>query len=211
MTAVFPGAIPSYTNPTASMTLGSANHDQLHANVNDDVVQIATKLGATDSPASDVPVINKVLGSLANGKSGWLSVITAMIAAGAVSQIGSAVGATSNPTSVATTAADVNDMSVTLTTTAGAAQFAIFRTSFSHSVATATVLIAINETASGDLGTADLTVSTANHIRSLITFVPYVGLSAGSHTWKGRGWNDAGATLTYRTVNRSLFVVEFKR
>lgn len=45
MTAQFPTVIPVYTNPTSSMTLGSADHVALHSNVNDDVIALATKQG----------------------------------------------------------------------------------------------------------------------------------------------------------------------
>jgi hypothetical protein len=45
MTAQFPTVVPVYTNPTASMTLGSADHVAQHSNINDDVIGLATKLG----------------------------------------------------------------------------------------------------------------------------------------------------------------------
>lgn len=82
MTAVFPGAIPTYTNPTASMTLGSADHVALHSNVQDDVVQLATKLGRTGS----VPAANQVLRGTGAGTSAFGAIQTGDLAAGAISQ-----------------------------------------------------------------------------------------------------------------------------
>lgn len=46
MTAQFPTGIPVYANPTASMTLGSAQHDVLHSNNNDDTIELARKVGS---------------------------------------------------------------------------------------------------------------------------------------------------------------------
>lgn len=45
MAAQYPTIVPVYSNPTASMTLGSADHVALHSNINDDVVALATKAG----------------------------------------------------------------------------------------------------------------------------------------------------------------------
>lgn len=73
MTAQFPAAIPIYTNPTASMTLGSADHDVLHSDANDDIVQLATKLGS--GATSSVTALGTALVGTAPGISGWFQVV----------------------------------------------------------------------------------------------------------------------------------------
>lgn len=68
MTAQYPIDIPVYTNPTASMTLGSADHVALHSNVNDDVVQLATRLGK----GATMPDANyKSLAATGSGNTAW--------------------------------------------------------------------------------------------------------------------------------------------
>lgn len=68
MTAQFPGSIPTYTNPTAAMTLGSAGHDALHANANDDIVELARKAG---TGVSTPDAIYKSLMASAAGVTDW--------------------------------------------------------------------------------------------------------------------------------------------
>ncbi len=77
MTAQFPTTIPVYSNPTASMTLGSADHAGLHDNVNDDVVQIATKIGS----GSSVPSAGTVFRGTGVGTSGWGALVNADVSA----------------------------------------------------------------------------------------------------------------------------------
>lgn len=213
MTTVFPTSIDALPRPAAN-TKRDASGFELHNvidNISDAIEAAETKLGISESSAVDTPAANTVLQSLTNGKSKWATLITAMLSAGAITQVGIAQGATSNPTSTSTTLADVTDMSVTMTTVADTGVLVIFNTSFSHSTATAGVSIAINESVGGDFALREITVSTANHIRNMMTAHLFTGLSAASHTFKGRGMNDVGATLTYRTTQRGLYVVEFKR
>lgn len=73
MTAQFPTTIPVYSNPTASMTLGSASHDTLHSNVNDDVIAIATKLGS----GADIAAANEILVGSGAGASLWRKLLNA--------------------------------------------------------------------------------------------------------------------------------------
>lgn len=72
MAAQFPAAVPVYSNPTASMTLGSADHVALHSNIQDDVEQIAQKLGFGSTNA--VPAARLVYTGIAAGTSGWLTI-----------------------------------------------------------------------------------------------------------------------------------------
>lgn len=82
LTATFPTAIPSYSNPTASMTLGSAGHDALHANANDDIIAIASKMGKGSSLPNTAGVLRVTnAGTLSTG---WGLVQTADIGLGVI-------------------------------------------------------------------------------------------------------------------------------
>ena len=49
MAASFPGALPSFTNPTATDYLNSPAHATQHSSANDELVAVATKVGADSS------------------------------------------------------------------------------------------------------------------------------------------------------------------
>lgn len=73
MAAQFPTTVPVYTNPTASMTLGSADHVSLHQNVQDDVVAIVNKFGI----GASAPTARKILaGNTTAGTSLWTDLVS---------------------------------------------------------------------------------------------------------------------------------------
>jgi hypothetical protein len=202
----------------AAMLAPGAANTALLTNAGATAVAAALIANANIDPAAAIAASKLAAGGTANRvvatadgtTMAMQQIATAMLAANAVSQIGVATGSTSGPTSAATSLADVTDMTVTLTTSAGGVQIAIFSTAFFHSNGTATCQIAIGRDGVSDVGLLDFTVSNAAHIRTANAVAVFTGLSAGSHTWKGRAKNDVGATMTFNGTQRTLAVIELK-
>ncbi len=83
MAGSFPAGVTSYTNPGAAdktgLTVGGRFLDQFIADHNDDLEAIMAKLGTSEASPADVPVAARLLGSTANGKSGWMQLVAGMI------------------------------------------------------------------------------------------------------------------------------------
>lgn len=74
MTASFPTSVPNYSNPAGSDQVGTVDHAAQHANVNDDVEGIATKIGT----GSSTPAAGSLLVGNGSGTSTWLAKGTAL-------------------------------------------------------------------------------------------------------------------------------------
>lgn len=70
MSANFPTSLPSFSNPTSTSYLSSPAHATQHSNANDEITQIATKIGT----GSSTPAVNQYLKGNGAGKSAWTSV-----------------------------------------------------------------------------------------------------------------------------------------
>lgn len=209
--ANFPTSLDSLSNPTATTKRNDPGFE-LHtviSTLNDIVELLESKLGITDSPASNSPLASTVLTSLANGKSGWATIITAMLAANAVTQTALAIGSTGSPTTTSTSPVDLTDMTATLTTVGG-------------QLLCLAVVVSSNGTAgsfnefqfvldgSSSAGKISQKFTAANDWHVGVIATRYTGVSAASHTVKVQ-WNATTGTATAQGVQRYLIVVELKR
>ncbi len=137
----YPGALDSLSNPTSATNMNDAGflHSVQHGNVNDIIELLEQKLGITDVPAADTPVANRVLTSLANGKSGWGQITSGMLGAEAVTHLGLANGATGAPTINAPNPGLLTDMQIGYTPTGGKVLMLFTGTFFASGAATITV------------------------------------------------------------------------
>lgn len=207
----FPASLDSLANPTATTNRDDVGfpHHQQHSDANDILEFLESKLGITDSPASNSPLANTVLTSLANGKSGWATIVTAMLAANAVTQVGTAAGSTSGPTTTSTSRIDMTEMAVTLTTVGGGL-LALMSVTHENNTAGQFNEIGFNIDAGSDSVEATVKFTAANDRESTFVWRYFTGVSAASHTVKGR-WDVTGGTGTLITTQRKLLVLELKR
>ena len=139
----------------------------------------------------------------------WGSVATGDLAANAVTQNGLASGSTSSPTTASTTYVDMPDMAVTLTTTGGDL-VAILVSSVINDTAAQLVALALSLDAATEVGRVNRTQSADGDGGPNMTFWRFTGVSAGSHTVKGR-WLVSGGTGTLSSTLRQLLVIELKK
>lgn len=170
---------------------------------------LEAKAGISESSAQDTPLANTVLQSLTNGKSKWATIITAMLAANAVSQVGSATGSASSPTTTSTSKVDMTDMSVALTTTGGDL-FALLMVTHENNTAGAFNEVGFNLDGGSDGTETAVKFTAANDRDTTVVWRYFTGVSVASHTVKGR-WNVTGGTGTLITVQRKLLIWERKR
>lgn len=210
MPSNFPGSLDVMPNPTSSTFLDDAGFelDVLISNNGDAIQQLEAKMGVGASNQS--PVASRVLGADGTGSSSWRQIATADLVSNAVSQLGFAVGSTSGPTTTSTTFVDITEMAVTLTTTGGTlVAFLSVRLSHGTSGTLSGIALGLD---SGQVSQTERThtVTTNNGQFLLATHHLWTGVSAGSHTIKGR-WYTAAGTLTAQSDCRSLVVMELKR
>lgn len=166
--------------------------------------------GISESSPQNTPLADMVITSLTTGKYKWGKVLTAMLAANAVTQSGYASGV-SGTTTTSASYVDMADMSVTLTTTTTGGDVLVwFNSTVSHSLAANYIFLAIQEGANTPVADRQVTASGAGEIVNCSTFYRFTGLSAGSHTFKGK-WLTQAATATGNTTQRSLLAVELKK
>lgn len=83
MAGAFPGAVTNYTNPTGAnyqdVAVGGRTQSQFISDHNDDIEALATKLGISLAAPADTPVADRLLGSNASGKSGWMQLLAGMV------------------------------------------------------------------------------------------------------------------------------------
>lgn len=78
MASNYPSSLDSFTNPTSTDSLDSPNHANQHADANDAIEAIETKLGIGASPAGSA-VAGQVLVASTGGTTSWSTVGTAGI------------------------------------------------------------------------------------------------------------------------------------
>lgn len=211
MAASFPGAVPTLSNPTPTTKLGTATsalkHSNQHINSNDEIEALATKLGISESSPADTPAANTILQSLANNKSKWATLITAMIAAQATSQVG--YDNVTAPTTGSAYPVDISGLAQTITATATSTGIVVILAgSFGNSTLAAINAVGINGN-STDTAAAygQFYTKVAGYPEVVTSIALFTGLT-GSQTFKGRYGTNAG-TLTCHGAQ--LIIVELKR
>lgn len=137
------------------------------------------------------------------------SVGTAEIAANAVTQLGFAVGTTANPTTTSGIYVDLPEMTVTLTT-AGGDLLVWCNGAFLHNTLSATTTLALSLDGAAEVAIREFSEMVANNIFQMVCMHRFTGVSAASHTVKGR-WQTGAGQATARSTERSILVMEVKR
>jgi hypothetical protein len=205
------------------MTLGSAGHDALHANANDDIIAIASKLGK----GSSLPNIAGVMRVTNAGtlSTGWGQIVsgditdgtiaTVDMAANAVSQRAAITGVPSAGTqsiSVTNTATDITGASFTFTATAGSVLLFLAQCQMSHSVASGRAYITVaNGAGSPQWSSPYYGHATANQTMGYYFGALMSNATTGSVTFKLQFTMVDAGTLTIIQFGAALFCQELKR
>lgn len=207
----FPTSLDTLPDPTSTTYTDDDGFelDLLLKKLNAIVELLEAKAGISESSAQDTPLANTVLQSLTNGKAKWATIITAMLAANAVTQNGFAAGATGTQTTTSGSYADLAEMSVTLTTTGGDL-LVFFLGAFAHSTLGAATVTALKLDAAAEVGAFSLNANVATYTFLMANIRRFTGVSAASHTVKVR-WLTNAATASANGSDRYLLVVELKK
>lgn len=170
---------------------------------------IEAVVGNSESSPQNTPLANTVLQSLTNGKFKWATIVTAMLAANAITQVGSAIGSSSDPTTTSTSFVDLTDMSVTLTTTGGDL-IAILVDTTSNNTTGQVTYQGLKLDSGSDVSIQYQHTATANYSGTIVSIALFTSVSAASHTVKGR-WRVLGGTGTAAGTQRILIVLERKK
>lgn len=165
------------------------------------------KVGLSESSAQDSPLVNTVLTSLTNGKSKWATIVTAMIAANAITNIALVSDSAATSTTSATPV-DLTGMVRTFTTVGGNILALLFG-SASNSTVGAVHVFGINLDGGADTLGPQVWAPVANYGALHMAVAYFTGVSAASHTVKGR-WQTNAGTLT-KQGGHHLLVAEFKK
>jgi hypothetical protein len=214
VSTLFPGTLDSFTLVPALTKLGdlvgARTHRQLHNDVADAVELLEAKVGASESSAQDAPLANTVLASLTNGKSKWMTIATAMLAANAVTVRPAVFVGTTAPTTTSATSVAFADPTMSITTQA--CELDILATmDASVSVAGAVLGLYVKLDTGSFTQIAEGAVGAANTERATLTgFWRFVSVAAGAHTVT-LGWSTSAGTATSGTASRYLRVTEMRR
>lgn len=207
----FPGSTPSIPTVLTTETLktaGGATSNGMQVLLNKiraEMIAVADKLGYSAAVPIDTPTPDRVLGSDLGGKSKWMQVVTAMIAAGAVSQ---PVLKQERSTLNVTSTSYVDIMTQAITTLAGSSLLVWGSSSFRAASGSPTSWwISLRLDSGAD---TDLTIGTpASGGQSNGSFVLFTGVTAGSHTLALRGAMTPSGTV--ETYYRNLLILEMKK
>lgn len=132
------------------------------------------------------------------------------IASGAVTQRQVIQGSTANPTTTSTTAVDMPDMAVSLTTTGGDllvwGHADVYNNTINYGVN-----VGISLDGSAVVAISSPTVAVGGQTITPVCLDIFTGVAAGAHTVKLRWWVGFGGTATASGTNRQLLVLEAKR
>lgn len=213
MPANFPTSAPSLSNPTSTdkqnSTTSALKHAFQHSQANDEIEAIAAKVGVSTASPANTPTANTALVSDATNQSKWSTIVTAMIAANAVTQSNVAVGSSSGPTTTSTSMVDMTDMSITFTTTGGNVLCMVVA-NLETSSAGAGGFMALRMDTGTDSQEVAHTMTNSGSSYTLCTFYLFTGVSAASHTFKGR-WRTTTGTMTATGTRRIMAAVELKK
>ena len=119
-----------------------------------------------------------------------------------------AVGSTGGPSTTSASYQDMNEMSVTLTTTKGGLIAFLFAT-VKTSAAGEPGVTALSLDGAGEVARGSTASDGSNRFGINTIFHVWTGVSNASHTIKGRYKSDGSATVTLEGTERSMFVMEF--
>lgn len=198
-------------NAIARLAIGTARQN-LQVNAGATALTYADSIQALIQAAGDLIVGSaaNTAARLAKGTNGqYLGVVGGVLTwttgTAVRNVVSSAVGVTSGPTQVNATYDDITDMSAAITTTGGDI-VAWFQGSFFHSTVGLSS-IAFSLDGAAEVGAKEYTEPTANYIYTQGLVYRWVGLPGGSYTVKVR-WKTSAPTLTGRTTERDLVVIE---
>lgn len=200
----FPTSLDSLANPgpgTYEDDVGFVHSDQ-HANANDILEALESKLGI----GSSVAAANQVLRGTGAGVTAFGAVQTGDLATNAASQSGQAVGTSGTVTTNSTTDVNMTDMAVTLTTVGGELR-CWFEGTFTHSTSGSVILgLSLDGGA-----TTNRKVVIANSGALPVGLVArFTGVAAGSHTVRVV-WSVVSGTASALNNERYLLVTEAKK
>lgn len=200
-----PNAIPGNYLPDM---FGTGVHQSTGINqIVADILQAWTKLGITDSPAHDSPLLNTVLASLANGKSGWRQIVSADITDGTIATADLAANAATKVQSASFSGATQGTGTGTIgtvafTTPAGVTEDVVveFHTSVRNSAInnTTTFTVQIDSITAVSVNTVQQGPADATYQHNASGKAIFTGLTAGAHTAKVNA-TVAGGTSTFDT------------
>lgn len=164
--------------------------------------------GISESLAQNTPLADTVLTALTNGKFKWGKVLTAMLAANAVTQTAFASGSSSGPTTTSTSLVNLTDMANTLTTVGGDL-ITILVSSFQLTSAN-NMSMGLRLDSGSDVSTMTWSAIASSGITVVFTIAKFTGVSATSHTVNGR-WSVSTGTGTATGVARFMLTAELKK
>lgn len=223
-----PGTLPSTPDALSSPTHldqmfgGTLKHSDGINQMLADILQAWMKLGVTDAPAHDAPVANRALVSLANGKSGWSQVISAMIVDGTITTLDLAANAatqalTANPStsspsinSAAGTVA-LPEMSIPIVAFGGPI-LVIYAGSFFGSSVGAQFQLTPFEFGVGPIAPmSQFTIQSTSQYFVVAGHVLWTPNPARLTTTIDLRWTISAGSITNNSVSRSLSAIDIKR
>ena len=133
-------------------------------------------------------------------------VTTVAIGVTAVSQVSSAIGATSAPITVSATYVDVPDMSVTFTPSTTCDVLVWFNCTTYNSTPTAVNIIGLSLDAAAEVAEIQPSIPTSNATISPSIAHRFSGVTATAHTIKARWYTNAGTAVMLTTLRRMVVV-----
>jgi hypothetical protein len=212
--ANYPASLDALSNPTGATNQNDAGflHSVQHGTANDILEQLEAKLGITDAPASNSPLANRVLTSLANGKSGWSQIASSMIGANAVTQLVSGTPIASSPAYASSSFGIVEGMQTIVTPLAPTSgQFVIFYygTHYGSVVGTTFILTVYIDGVATSMGMQYVIKGVNEHFPALI-IAPF-SIPQGTHAVDIRQSISGGGGMVAYSAWRTFTVIEFKR
>lgn len=204
MSSAYPGALDTFTNPTATDPVTAPSHADQHADVNDAVEAIEAKVGTSSS----TPSAGKVLRATGTGTSAWGAVDLAADVTGALPIANGGTGAAS--ASAARTAlglaigTDIQGFNALLAAIAALASNGIIVRTASGTAAARTITAGSSKITigNGDGVSANPTVDVAE------ANLTVANMSDGAATGTGNIVRASGATLTAPRLANGGFIAD---
>ena len=129
--------------------------------------------------------------------------------AGTLTQRQKATGSSSNPTTTSTTYVDLTDMAVTLTTTGGDL-LVWLQCDMDQNTGGANVTMALSLDAAAEVSPSVMNAPASGESTPIVCIALFTGVSAASHTIKGRWQTQSATTATAVGTRRVMTVIELK-
>lgn len=205
MATTYPTSVQALASPGSGTYQDDTGFelDVVVTTTNDTVEAVQTKVGIGSSNQS--PVASRVLGADGSGTSSWRQVATADLVANAITQATLASSLSGNTTS--TSYVDITGAAPSLTTTGGDL-LVIAVLCVANSAASNASYFALKLDAASEVGEV-VTSAAVNNGQFVQTIVwRFTGVSAASHTVKGRFKVSAGTSTAY---SGQILMVEVKK